>query len=203
MDSGFLQAFLLLNVFLMGSLAAVGIRHAYAHFKNKEPKKGPRAVAQTVRLPADVREHLLDVAQDNFQKILDKSASELTETLGMTSSSLTKKIEKLGEEIVTKEMEQYRADLEQLRLKAEAAISGSQAEVAEHKEQLKAQLQADITAEKERLLAQIDTKIADAMASFLTEAMQHEVDLGAQTDYLIAQLEQHKDELKKGVSDEA
>jgi hypothetical protein len=43
--------------------------------------------------------------------------------------------------------------------------------------------------------------LGDAVASFLIDTLQHEVDLGAQTNYLIKTLDEHKDELKKEVDD--
>jgi hypothetical protein len=45
--------------------------------------------------------------------------------------------------------------------------------------------------------------LADAVASFLIETMQHNVDLGAQSTYLTTMLEEHKTELTKGIIDEA
>ena len=58
-------------------------------------------------------------------------------------------------------------------------------------------------AEKQRLLQQIDTKLADAVASFLMETLQHNVDLGAQSAYLTAMLEEHKTDFAKELSDES
>jgi hypothetical protein len=48
----------------------------------------------------------------------------------------------------------------------------------------------------------MDTKLADAVTSFLMETLQHNVDLGAQSAYLTAMLDEHKDELVKGVKHE-
>ena len=61
----------------------------------------------------------------------------------------------------------------------------------------------EITNEKEKLIQQIDTRLADAVTSFLIETLGHNVDLGAQNKYLIEMLEEHKPELIKGVKDEA
>ena len=57
-------------------------------------------------------------------------------------------------------------------------------------------------AEKQQLIAQIDTKLADAVTSFLVETLGHNVDLGAQSDYLISVLDEHKAEFTKRVTDE-
>jgi hypothetical protein len=55
--------------------------------------------------------------------------------------------------------------------------------------------------EKKRafLAAQLEEKLSDAVSSFLLEALQHSVDLGAQAQYLTTVLEEHKAELIEGV----
>ena len=52
----------------------------------------------------------------------------------------------------------------------------------------------------EQIIGQLDTKIADGIASFLVETLQHNVDLGAQTAYLTAQLEEHKADLIREIA---
>jgi len=49
------------------------------------------------------------------------------------------------------------------------------------------------------MVAQIDTKLTDAVTSFLNETLQHNVDLGSQTDYIIGMLEEHKDTIAKEI----
>lgn len=223
-DMSFLSIFLLCNVFLIGALAAIAIQHAYAHFKPPHHESAPQPRPNS-RLPQVVKKRLLRKAENNYQTILDRSASELHHSLTATTDQLNKQIEKLGSEIAHDEMKRYRASLDQLREQAEKAIGGAQTEIDKHQAELQAKftkrqaeldaklderhaaLEADmkesVAAEKQRLLQQMDTKLADAVASFLTETLQHNVDLGAQSDYLMALLEEHKQELVKGVSNEA
>ncbi len=216
MNSTFLQTFLLVNVFLIGAIFATAIRHAYAHFKpqpHEEVEKPHRPVAQVVHLPPEVKEHLLQTAQTNFQSVLNHSAAELEHDLKSIVTQLNGRLEKLGSEIVGDEMRRYRMDLDQLRSQTEANISGAQTEINQHQTDLKskidqrrveleAKLIEEIAAEKQALIQQLDTKLADAVASFLTETLGHNVDLGAQNAYLMAMLEEHKIELVKGINDE-
>lgn len=210
-----LQLFLLINIFLIGILTTIAFQHAYAHFKPRplEAKK-PHIVQQNAHLPRDVRQHLLEVSQEKFEAVLDHSAIELEHDLGIVSGQLNKRLEKLGAEIVSNELERYHGDIEKLRSQAEAAIGGAQTEIAAHQTALRAKLAEEIAVEKEQLLQQladekqqllqqIDTKLADAVASFLVETLQHNVDLGEQGAYLTALLEEHKADFKRGLSDEA
>ncbi len=213
MSSTFLQLFLLFDAFVIGAVAAVATWHAYAHFRphKAEPEK-LHTQPQGAHLPPAVRDHLLEAAQTNFQTVLDRSAAELQHDLGTTAAQLNKLLEKIGTDIVGTEMERYHTEIDKLRAKAEAAIGGAQTEVAAHQAEIKAKLDEQmmverqrlvdgLAAEKQQLTQQIDTKLADAVASFLLETLQHNVDLGAQSTYLTAMLEEHKADFTREVAE--
>lgn len=221
-DPTVLQIFLLVDVFVMGAIAAISVRHAFAFFRHRKDEKKPVVVepekphvaVQTAKLPPAVREKIVATAQANFQTILNRSAEELQQDLKHTTAQLDKQLQKLGVQIISTEMKRYQADIDKLRLEVTGEIGGAQTEITKHQTELKAKLDArqteleakldaDIKAEQERLVQNIDTKLADAVASFLMDTLQHNVDLGAQNSYLIATLEEHKNEFKKGISDEA
>jgi F0F1-type ATP synthase membrane subunit b/b' len=213
--STFLQIFLIIDVFFMGVLASIAWRHGYAHFRpEKHEPEHPRKKAQAVQLSAATRDKLLEEAQANFEKVLDQTAGHLQKDLDDTGSKINKLLDRLSAEIISNELEHYRTDLEKLRKQITEDVTTARAEVTGQEAQLKAKLSQEIDLEKQRalhqvelekqrLMQQIDTKLADAVASFLLDTLQHNVDLGAQSDYLVAQLEEHKTELIKGVAGEA
>ena len=214
--STFLQIFLLINILLIGALATVAIQHALAHFRphSHDLEKPHAAAQQPPQLPPAVKARLLAAAEHRFQTALEHSADQLERNLQTTTSQLNKQLEKLGSEIINDEMKRYRTSLDELRARTEISIGSAQTEIAQHQDDLKqklaehqAQLEAklteDVAAEKQRLIQQMDTKLADAVASFLLETLPHNVDLGAQSAYLTAMLDEHKAEITKGVVDEA
>lgn len=211
MDPVFLQIFLMVNVFLIGIVFAVAVHYIYRHFR---PNHHDADKVQAPQLSQAAKDRLLHKAETRFQAMLDFSAHELQDDLQVTAGRLNKQLEKLGEEIITTEMERYRDGFEDLRKQSETALSGAedalakhQAELAakltEHEVKLKVRLTKEVNEEKQKLSKQIDAKLGDAMASFLIETLGHNVDLGAQTGYLKEQLEEHKGEFKKEVDDEA
>jgi len=196
MNATFLQIFLLVNVFLIGIIASTAIRHAYAHFRPQiHEEEKPRVLKQTVHLSPVVKERLLQASQSHFQNVLDHSAAELQQDLKNTTVRLDKQLDKLGSEIIINEMRRYRADLEAMRKQAESTIIAAQTEVVNHQSILKAKLAErqieleaklieEMAAEKQQLVQQIDTRLADSVVSFLTETLQHNVDLGAKVTIL-------------------
>lgn len=215
MNSLFLQIFLLVNVFLIGALAAVAVRHALAHFKpHTHDAEKARPAHPIVQLSPAVKERLIKDAEVKLQAVLDRSVTQLERSLTETSGRLDRQLERMGSKIISDEMARYNKALDELQARTQISISGAQAEITQHQDDLKAKLaerQAELEAkladdmavEKARLIAELDTKLGDAVTSFLLETMAHEVDLGAQNAYLIKMLNEHKDEITKGVKDEA
>jgi hypothetical protein len=209
------EIFLFANIFLVGVVAAIAGQHAYAHFKPRPPvvKEPPLPPPQTVHLPPEIRERLVHAAQVSFEAVVQRSAVELDDKLNATSIQLDKQLRRVGDEIINDEMQRYKQRLDELRNWTQNSMSGAEKEMAQHQADLKAKLAArqaeleaklneDIAAEKQLLVEQLDTKVGDAVTSFLIETLQHNVDLGAQTPYLTAMLEEHKAELVKEVKDE-
>jgi F0F1-type ATP synthase membrane subunit b/b' len=214
--SVFLQVFLLINVFLIGALTAVAIRHALAHFRpnRHDGDKTRQQTAEPLHLPAATRERLLKASELKLQAILDRSGDQLERSLHETTSRLDRQLERLGSKIISDEMVRYNKALEELQAHTQLSISGAQSEITQHQEELKtklaqrqaeleAQLVDDMALKKDQLTRELDTKLADAVTSFLIETLQHEVDLGAQSAYLTKMLDEHKDEITKGIKSEA
>ena len=210
-----LQIFLITNVLIIGALTVIAIRHMIAHFRPQPEEHHPlHNPENAAKLPRDVKEHLLKTAQINFQNILDHSAVELQKDLRVTGIQLNKRLDKLGLQMINDEMRLYHTTLEELRTQAEANIMSAQKEIDSHQADIKDQLskrqaeledkmKLEIAEEKKLVMQQLDTKLADAVASFLTETLGHDVDLGAQGAYLTSMLDEHKKEIIKGVVDEA
>lgn len=197
-----LQAFLVFDVFIAGILATVALHHFRAHVETKRVAKARPAQMQNGHLPPAVREHLLEQAETNFERVLDRSAQELQHDLAATAVKLNGLVEKLGSQVISSELERYRTQLAELTKKAEEDIAAATAGIEQHQIDLKTKMAEEVAAEKQKLVEQIDDKLADAVASFLTETLSHNVDLGAQSAYLTDLLNEHKADFKREVSDE-
>ncbi len=197
MGTIFFQIFILFDVFIAGVLAALAVRHAYAHFRPQVHE------AEKPQISTAVRERLLRSSEAKFQKVLDHSVEDLGRDLESSTDQINDLIKRFAGEIVSDELERYRAELAKLHKRAEADMGGIKQAVAGHQQELEANLAKEMDIEKQRLIKQIDTKLGDAVASFLLETMQHNIDLGGQDAYLIAMLEEHKADFAREVTHEA
>lgn len=198
----FLLIFLLVDVFVAGVLAATAMRHGLAHFRpHKHDLEKHLSAGQTAHLPPALRQQLLDAAQADFQAVLKRAAKDLEHDLTDTSADIKKSLGKLEADTAGKEQAHYQDMLTKLTTQTEGDVQNLHQTMTNSTAELKAKLAEEVAAEKQRLLQQIDNRLGDAVSSFLLETMQHEIDLGAQTPYILKTLEAHKEELKKEVAD--
>ena len=211
-----IQLFLLVNGLLVGVALTLALQHFVAHRSAKfEPKTGTQTV------PTAVRERITKQAEQNFQGIVNRSALQLQRDLSSTTTELNKLLEKFGSEVLDEEIKLFREDVSAIRASTQSTLSGAQDEITTQQaallkslasrqkelddimvvkqKELEANLESSYSEQQSRLVEQLDTKLDDAMMAFLLETLGHDVDLGAQTDYLIRTLNDNKDDLKKEI----
>ncbi len=199
--ANFMQTLLLLDLFIAGVASGVAAYYALSHFgKHREvPRERTQQLPRKDYLPPAIKEQLLQESKARFESAVNNSGAQLEQDLETTAGLLDKLVKRLGAEIVSTELERYRTNLANLRKQAQADMQGVNVKVTERQETLEAEMTREIAAEKRQLLQQIDTRLADAVGSFLLETLQHNVDLGAQEAYLLSTLEEHKAEFAKQV----
>jgi hypothetical protein len=200
-----LQIFLLIQVFILGALVAVAAMHYLTNLKPGKKEQTTEPAQQLIKpidLPQESKEKLIRDSQAQFEVAVERSAAQLQKSLVATNDQINDLVMRLATDVVSNELEHYKADIAALHEQTKADMSGISAEVSKHQEELKAQIKQELEAEKQRLISQIDTKLADAMGSFLLEALGHNVDLGSQSTYLLQMLEEHKADFMKEVGNE-
>ncbi|MEO5691346.1 MAG: hypothetical protein ABIQ64_04120 [Candidatus Saccharimonadales bacterium] len=160
----------------------------------------------------DILNEEMKLFRDNLESIRKKTALETSTTHGQIAAhqaELEMDLAKRRSELQS-QIEQRQHTLEKtvldLQTSIEQSVKTRQTTFAQSLEKREASLNMELDAEvaKERalLIQQIDTKLGDAMASFLLNSLGSNVDLGAQGPYLMKLLETHKEELKQEVSSE-
>ncbi len=207
----YLQLFLGLNAFILGVVATLAYRHWHKHIRPGAETKTPEIADETqLALPEGFKEELLRASARDLGATLRSTRANFEQDLDKTSEHLNGLLEKFGSDIVNDEMNLFQARLKEIRESTADKIGATQTQTAEHQQELEAAIQArrveletamqnEIVAEKQHIITELDTKLSNAVTSFLLESLESEVDLGAQTPHLIAELEAHKDELMKEV----
>ena len=197
----FLQIFLYFDVFIIGAVAATALRHGYAHFRPHPDAKASHPIHPAEQpLSKEVRDKLTLEAQEKYRRLLDGSVEHLSRELSVTADKINQVVNKLAADILSREQAAYNQLLKDSLAKAEGEIAEAKEQTTAYQAQLRAKLDQDIAAERQRLIDLIDHKLSDSIMAFLLETMGHEVDLGAQSDYLLKTLEQHKEEFKQALN---
>ncbi len=142
---------------------------------------------------------LADDAEREYRAAMAQAIERFDHDLEASSRAINDTIQKMSAVVVGEELEKYRQELEKMRTGAMATLGSVQAAVEEERGKLREGMLKDVEAEKERLVGLIDTRLGEAVNSFLLETLRHNVDLGAQSAYLMAALDEHKEELKAEV----
>jgi monoamine oxidase len=171
-----------------------------------------------------VKERLLKVAESDYEEVLNKSVSDFKGDLRSTTARITDSLTQFSGDILGEEMDRYKNTLKELREKTEQTRSQAQTDVERHQAELEAliverqklmeqklvdrytqlenQAAQEINNTKRAYIERIDAKLADSVTSFLSTTLQYNADIGAQEQYLIAELEKHKNELIQEVASE-
>ncbi len=201
------DVFLVVNILVVGSLLTLAVQHAYAHFHPRPEAKPTVHGNQNAHIPAEVRQRLIEAAEANYQNVLNKAAVDLQHDLATTAAKLNDQLGAVGGTIIQEELKKNQSQLDAttgvVNKKLAAQEAELEASLIKTTEEMQARLAEELANEKQRLAQLLDTKLSDAVASFLVETLGKEVDLGAQAAYLTATLEAHKEELIKGVTGEA
>lgn len=207
MNTLFPIVFLLVNVFAIGVLAVLALQYWRAH---RAAKRRFLAIPSATELPTEVKQRLLQAAELDFQNVLNRTGHELQRDQLQLADHLNDRLDKLGNAIVDEEMKRYRAKLYELTTKAKNTLENAQTETQAHqneinaaiekrRSEIEAQLLTSAQADRDKLREQLDVKLSDAVMAFLMETLRHGIDIGAQRNYLLSQLEEHKQELIGGV----
>lgn len=196
---------LVLEIFLLVNLVVIGylINEFVGHFWARHHKATPTQVETPLSLSPETRAKLDQELIDKYRTALTAAAHVMQQDLSGTSVQLKGEVQTLAEGTIKQELEEYRASMQKLRQESMALLSVVQHHIDEERTKMEAELQKEAAAERERLAKALDTKLNQAITSFLIETLQHNVDLGAQSAYLTKMLEEHKAELIKEVTNEA
>lgn len=129
----------------------------------------------------------------------DTAAKRLEESLQNTVDQIAANINDMTSTQLSQEFEKYQVSLQALRDQSITEFNKIQQELNQRKAELVEHLERDVVKEKEKRIDLLISKLNDVVASYLTETLGNQVDLGAQSAYIFAALQEHKDDIKRDI----
>lgn len=147
----------------------------------------------------EMLKRLQQETQSSFEQAVAESSQQFKADLGDTSKKLNTLIVRLTTEVVERELDDYRQGLVAARQQALTSLQQMQQAVEAKQKELEADVNSELAKRQAYLMERLDKRLGQAVTTYLVESLGQGADLGAQREYMLAQLEAHKDELKKEV----
>ncbi len=141
-------------------------------------------------------------AQLELTNTVKSMSQQLQQSLGQSNQQLMNNIEQQATQIINGELEQYRKTISDASNSAAKISKEAEKQLMESKKSIHKEARAAVQEEKQQLLHQLDAKLSDIVTHYLIEALGEHVDLGSQKEYILSQLESHKEEIKQDINDE-
>ena len=139
------------------------------------------------------------MAEQQFATVVQESATRLQQSLNGSIDQLSAKITSSAETTANSELEKYKVTLETLQTQSVQEFSKLQEELNTKRTELITALEQQIAGEREKRIDDFNARLGDVMSSYLAESLGNNVDLGAQSVYIIQMLETHKEDIKRDV----
>ncbi len=150
-----------------------------------------------LRITRASAEELEQRLREAYSGEIDKATKTFGTDLAATSTRLSEQVSRLTTTVIEEELEAYQKTLQEVREVASQAMDQIHATVEKQRVELRHGMEAELAAEKQRLADKFDAKFGDVVSSYISESLGSGVDLGAQMQFILTNLEEHKAEIRK------
>lgn len=147
----------------------------------------------------EFREELRNRGRLHFEKILGENAMFLQQDLRLTTSQLNEYMK--GE--ISRELKEaflnYQGAITDAKQLAIESIEKTKTAIDDERKSLVAQLEQEVNEEKERRIKQFEERMSQIINHYVLEAIGNQIDLGDQLEYILAEMESHKQAILEDV----
>lgn len=181
-----MSIFLLVNVFVLG----VVITTAYSHWRaHRTPADAASSSAKKRSempvLPHDVRQRIIEEAEEDYEKVIRKSAVAFEKDLESTTSGLSSQLGKLSNDIMSTELERYRTSLANLSTETGKQLGAANSEIEAHQQAIRTAL-AERQAELDQRIATIQAELEQQLATHKETAVARQAELESKLEQEMA-----------------
>jgi hypothetical protein len=147
----------------------------------------------------EFREELRNRGRLHFEKILGENAMFLQQDLRLTTSQLNEYMK--GE--ISRELKEaflnYQGAITDAKQLAIESIEKTKVAIDDERKSLVAQLEKEVVEEKERRIKQFEERMSEIINHYVLEAIGNQIDLGDQLEYILSEMESHKQAILEDV----
>jgi len=187
---------------ILGVILAFGSAFIWLAVNIAASRKPAKSLAESLQESAEedvdhifneeFREELRNRGRLHFEKILGENAMFLQQDLRLTTSQLNEYMK--GE--ISKELKEafanYQSAIMDAKQLAVESIEKTKTTIDEERQALVAQLAKEVSEEKDRRVKQFDDRMAQVVNHYVLAAVGNQIDLNDQLEYILSELEAHK-----------
>lgn len=197
------QVLVFASLLVMASISAISLAWAFyldGKLRNRpSPKTYDVHVEATKVFSEDDIAMVGKEARAGLRQAVSKSSELLQTSLATTISGLAIKTEEMATITLSQEFEKYQTSFAALREETIKEFNDLQKQLEQRRAELTVELEDQVARDREARTDAFNERIADVVSSYLVEALDKGVDLGAQSKYIIHTLEAHKEDIKKDI----
>jgi hypothetical protein len=199
-----LQSTLIIALAAMTCISVFAVCWAY-YLRSKLRRQLAKTNAQTDTLKAFSGTAMAE-AEKHIQTELQHAASDmvnqLRESMKQTASQVAVHIDETTQNTIIHELEKYQVSLQALREQSITEFGKMQKELDEKRIVMQQAIERVARAELARRVDQFNNRLGDVVSSYIVESLGSRVDLGAQLPFILQNLEDHKEDIKRDVLDQ-
>ena len=179
---------------------------AWASFLDRKARSKPQPKIYEIHLEgtkvfSDIDlENIQKVAKEQLAHAAQDAAARLQKSLNNSVDQVAANINDSLSTVLTAEFEKYQVSLSALRDQTIEQFGTIQQELDHRRVELMEHLDREIAEEHAKRVDAFNARLGDVVASYISESLGSQVDLGAQSSYIIKVLEEHKEDIKRDVT---
>ena len=128
-----------------------------------------------------------------------QTISFLQQDLRLTTTKLNEDIQETLKRVLKEEFAQYSQSIDDARSLAIQSIEKTQTAMEQQRLQLTSELKEYVDKERQVIVARMDEHLTETIHSYIVEVLGDEVDLAAQSSYILRRLEEDKETIREDI----
>lgn len=148
----------------------------------------------------EFREELRNRGRLHFEKIIGENAMFLQQDLRLTTSQLNEYMKNEITQKLQEEFAKYEESITDAKELAIQSITKTQEAIEQQRQMMGQQLTQEISDEKKRILKRFEDNMADIVNHYVLAAVGNQIDLNDQLEYILAELEENKNDIIQDIT---
>jgi hypothetical protein len=194
---------------ILGTIIALGSGFIWIAVNLAATRKPAKSLAESLQESAEedvdhifneeFREELRNRGRLHFEKILGENAMFLQQDLRLTTSQLNEYMKGEISHELKEAFANYESAIMDAKQLAVESIEKTKTTIDEERQALVAQLAKEVTEEKERRIKLFEERMGKVINHYVLEAVGNQIDLNDQLEYILTELETHKQAIVEDV----